>query len=112
MSFCGIYDSFYFVLTFCNPHPLIQMFFIPTNFPELVELLLFLIPQCDIERNSVCPKKLLRDIQEFSFHFLQSLFHHSSLLFLGIFPLSKINTGDLFNICSIGIKKKINKKGF
>lgn len=32
---CG---SFYLVLIFCNPHPLIQMFFIPASFPEVVEL--------------------------------------------------------------------------
>lgn len=103
---CG---SFYLVLIFCNPHPLIQIFFFPASFPEVVELLIFLIPQCDIERNSFCPNKLLRDAQEFSFRFLQGLFRHTFPLLLGIFPLSKINTGDLFNICSTGIKKK---KGF
>lgn len=65
-----------------------------------------MMSEYDVERIYFCPKTLLRDVQEFSFCFLEGLFHHAFPLRLGIFLRSEINSSDLSNICSIGIKKK------
>lgn len=65
-----------------------------------------MMSEYDVERTWFWSNTLLRGVQEFSLCSLEGLFHHAFPLQLGIFLHSKINSSDLFNICSIGIKKK------